>query len=444
LPDDAEAAQRIAAARRTNPAALRQALRGDIAIAVGKAIKADPAERYRSVPDFADDLQRTLEQRPIAARPDSLAYRSARFVRRHRFGVGAAALIVIAIAAGVTGTLIKAREAERQAERAVAVKRFLLDLFEQARGAVKSNGTQAREATIGDILNAGAERVDRAFASQPEIRDEVFGVLTDLYSETNDRARITDLARRRLAAARTSFGAEDRRVAPAEVLLGGVLVSYGEFEEAKKLLDHTQAVLDRAGDDSSEQRAHLLRWQGAYLQFTDPKAPWPEHPLRRAVRLMRERYPNDDYLLEALMGVPGIACKAGYVDEALAAADELQTRALARYGPDTLFTVEAMVARGNLLMLAGRSDEAIPLLEGAAKGFAKFTGDSNDVIWAELALAQAHYGAGHVEEAERLAEAAALRIARDHPNEPRLADRLRRYHAATEKIRTGNRPHCGG
>jgi serine/threonine protein kinase len=442
LPDDGVAA--IAAARTTSPVALRQSLRGDIAVVIGKAIKADPAERYRSVPDFADELQRTLDQRPISARPDSVAYRSARFVRRHRLGVGAVAMIVIAIAAGITGTLLKAREAERQAERAVAVKRFLLDLFDQARTAVKSSGLQAREATIGDILNAGAERVGRSFASQPEIRDEVFGVLVDLYSETNDRARLTDLARRRLAAARVSFGAEDPRTVPAEVLLGGVFVAFGDNEEAKPLLDHAQAVLDRAGDRTSERRAHLLRWQGAYLQFNDPEAPWPDHPLRRAVQLMRERYPEDDYLLEALMAVPGLACRAGYADEAIAAADELQQRALARYGPDTLFTTEALSARGTLLMFADRGDEAIPVLEGALAGFTKFIGDnSNDQLFAQITLAQAHYVAGHAETAQRMIDAAAERIARDHVDEPRLAARLKRYAATVEKIRAGERPRCG-
>ena len=444
LPDDAEAAQRIAAARSATPAALRQALRSDVAIAIGKAIKADPAERYRSVPEFADDLQRTLEQRPISARADSLAYRGTRFVRRHGFGVGAAALILIAVAGGVTGTLIKAREAERQAERAVAVKRFLLDLFDQARTAVTSNGVQKREATIGDILNAGAERIDHAFATQPEIRDEVFGVVTDLYSETNDQARTTDLARRRLAAARAAFGADDRRVAPAEVMLAGVQIVYGEFDQAKALLDHVQAMLDRAGDDTSAERAHLLRWQGAYLQFTGSRTPWPDHPLRRAVQLMRDRYPDDDYLLEALMGVPGLACRAGYVDEATAAADELQRRALARYGPDTLFTAEAMSARGNLLMLAGRSEEAIPLLESAAAGYLKSTGGGNDVIAIQITLAQAHFAAGHLDTAQRMVDAAAARIARDHPGDPRLAARVRTYQAFTEKIRSGERPHCGG
>jgi eukaryotic-like serine/threonine-protein kinase len=451
LPTDNQDARRIADARATSVPALRKALHSDVEVAIGKAIKADPTERYRSVPDFADDLRRTLEQRPIAARPDSVAYRSAKFIRRHWFGVGAAALIAIAVAGGMTGTLVKqreaehqAREAERQAQRAVAVKRFLLDIFDQARSAVKSSGTQAREATLNDMLAAGAASVDRSFASQPEIRDEIFGVLADLYSETDDRGQMTSLARRRLAAARSSFGAEDRRTAPADVLLAGVLLNYGENEEAKTLLDHAQTILDRIGDSDSLERAHLLRWQGVYLQLNDPKAPWPNHPLRRAVQLMHERYPDDDDLLETLMSVPGLACRAGYADEALAAADELQRRALAKYGADNLFTAEATASRGNLLMLAGRPDEAIPLMERAIVGFGKFAGqDSPDVIAATLTLAQAQFAAGHTAEASRLFDAAAATIQHNYPNDERLANRLVTYKTNAEKFEAGYRPHCG-
>jgi len=272
----------------------------------------------------------------------------------------------------------------------------------------------------------------------------VYGVLADLYSELNDRERMTDLARRRVAAARQSFGAEDARTAPAEVLLAGVMISFGENEEAKTLLDHAQVLLDRAGDRSSAERAHLLRWQGAYLQITDAKTSWPDHPLRRAAQLMRDRYPDDDYLLEALMGVPGLACRAGYVDEAVAAADELQRRAVARYGTDNLFTVEAAASRGNLLMLAGRADEAVPLLEQALAGFRKFTGaDGHDVIAVEITLAQAQFSVGHLDEAQRLYDTAAASIARDHPDDARLARRLVAYQANIEKIRAGQRPHCG-
>jgi len=445
LPDVTAQAERIAAERATSVATLRKILHGDVAVVIGKAIKADAAERYRSVPDFADDLQRTLDQRPIAARPDSTAYRSAKFLRRHWFGVGSAALIVLALAGGVTGTIIKQREAEREAERAVAVKRFLLDLFEQARSSVKIGGTQVREATVNDMLIAGADRVEQSFASQPEIRDEVFEVLVQLYAETGDRERMTPLARKRLALARASFGADDARTAPAETLLAGVLLNFGENDEAKTLLDHAQASLDRAGDTDSIMRARLLRWQGVYLQFNGLKAPWPDHPLRRAVQLLRDRYADDDNLLEALMALPGLACKAGYADEAMAGADELQRRAIARYGPDNLFTAEATQTRGNLLMLSGRPAEAIPLMRQAIAGFRKFVGDSSpDVIIAELGLAQSHFSAGQPAEAQRLFEAAQASVQRDHPGDARLTKRLATYTATIEKIKAGTRMTCGG
>ena len=445
LPEASAQAERIASERATSVATLRKTLHGDAAVVIAKAIKADPAERYRSVPDFADDLQRTLDQRPIAARPDSAAYRGAKFVRRHWFGVGAAALIVLAIAAGVTGTLVKQREAEREAERAVAVKRFLLDLFEHARSSVKSGGTEVREATVNDMLIAGADRVEQSFASQPEIRDEVFEVLVQLYAETGDRDRMTPLARRRLALARASFGADDARTAPAETLLAGVLLNFGENDEAKTLLDHAQASLDRAGDIDSIRRARLLRWQGVYLQFNEPKAPWPDHPLRRAVQLLRDRYADDDNLLEALMALPGLACKAGYADEAMAGADELQRRAIARYGPDNLFTAEATQTRGNLLMLSGRPAEAIPLMRQAIVGFRKFVGESSpDVIIAELGLAQSHFSAGQPAEAQRLFEAAQASVQRDHPGDARLTKRLATYTATIDKIKSGTRMKCGG
>ena len=192
-------------------------------------------------------------------------------------------------------------------------------------------------------------------------------------------------------------------------------------------------------------RAHLLRWQGVYLQFNEPKAPWPDHPLRRAVRLLRERYPDDDYLLEALMAMPGLACKAGYADEAVAAADELQQRALARYGADNLFTAEAMQTRGNLLMLSGRPAEAIALMQQAIVGFRKFVGEASpDVIIASLGLAQAHFTIGETEQAQRLFESAQAMTLRDHPGDARLKRRLTTYTATIEKIKGGMHPQCGG
>jgi serine/threonine-protein kinase len=445
LPLDADEAQRIATERASSVAALRKSLHGDVAVVIGKALKPDAAERYRSVPDFADDLQRTLDQKPITARPDSAAYRGAKFLRRHAFGVGAAALIVLAVAGGVTGTLLKQREAERQAQRAVAVKRFLLDLFEQARSTVQSRGLQARDATLNDMLVAGAARVDKSFASQPEIRDEVFHTLIGLYSDAFDQQQTLALSRRRMTAAQAAFGPEDMRSAPAEISLASSSLSAGNTPDAAKQLAHAQVLLDRAGDHTSLDRARLLRWQGLVVLVTQARPPWPEHPLRRAAALLRERYPDDDELLGALVNLPAEACRYGEPAEALASADELARRTLARYGADNVFVDTAGLLHGQLLVARERAAEAIPLLEQALAGFARHLGEANEnVLLARLDLSEAYWMVGRADDSQRMVAAAELSMARDHAGDERVAANVAVNRRNLAKRKSGDTPHACG
>ena len=77
---------------------LRRVLRGDLDTILAKALKKDPHDRYASVGDMADDLRRYLRDEPISARPDSIAYRGSKFVRRHLgwFAATAGAAVVVA------------------------------------------------------------------------------------------------------------------------------------------------------------------------------------------------------------------------------------------------------------------------------------------------------------------------------------------------------------
>jgi serine/threonine-protein kinase len=79
----------------------RRQLRGDLDIIIGKALKKNPSERYPSVTAIAEDLRRYLAHEPIAARRDSLAYRTATFVRRRRWPVAAAVLVITLLATGL-------------------------------------------------------------------------------------------------------------------------------------------------------------------------------------------------------------------------------------------------------------------------------------------------------------------------------------------------------
>ncbi len=86
---------------------------------MGKALKKNPQERYSSVTAFADDLARYLKHEPISARPDTFAYRAAKFLRRNRTAVALGTLVVLATVAGLVGTLIQARMAGVQRDFAL-------------------------------------------------------------------------------------------------------------------------------------------------------------------------------------------------------------------------------------------------------------------------------------------------------------------------------------
>ena len=55
-----------------------------------KAMHKDPARRYATVEALIRDLDHFMQGEPLEARPDSLSYRTGKFLRRHRRAAGAA------------------------------------------------------------------------------------------------------------------------------------------------------------------------------------------------------------------------------------------------------------------------------------------------------------------------------------------------------------------
>lgn len=109
----------VAEKRSATPEKLRRQLRGDLDTILSKALKKNPQERYSSVTAFADDLRRYLKHEAISVRPDTLAYRTTKFVRRNLPLVAtAAAAIALVIGSLTTGLLVANRE------RKIAEQRF--------------------------------------------------------------------------------------------------------------------------------------------------------------------------------------------------------------------------------------------------------------------------------------------------------------------------------
>jgi len=108
----------VSSTREGSPAKLRRRLLGDVDNILLTALRKEPQRRYASVERFADDIRRHLEGLPVTAAKDSWNYRAGKFVRRHRAGVVAAGLALVALMVGIGLILREAHIARAERERA--------------------------------------------------------------------------------------------------------------------------------------------------------------------------------------------------------------------------------------------------------------------------------------------------------------------------------------
>src|SRR5262245_7386597 len=161
----------VAAHRAAAPDRLRRRLRGDLDTILIKALKKNPGQRYASVPAFADDLERHLRRAPISARPDTMAYRVAKFVGRNRTAVALATLALIALVGVAAIAIYQARVAQGRFQEVRKLSRtFVFDLHDEI--AKLEGSTKAREM----MVRTGLEYLDnlsRGAGGDLELQKEI-------------------------------------------------------------------------------------------------------------------------------------------------------------------------------------------------------------------------------------------------------------------------------
>jgi non-specific serine/threonine protein kinase/serine/threonine-protein kinase len=104
------------------PPSTEPVLGADLDTVLRKALAKEPERRYPTVQEFAEDLRRHLDGRPVLARGDSFSYRAGKFLRRHRLAAAAAIAVFVSLSGGAGVALWQAGRA--RASEAVARKRF--------------------------------------------------------------------------------------------------------------------------------------------------------------------------------------------------------------------------------------------------------------------------------------------------------------------------------
>ena len=119
----------------------------DLETIVQKALRKEPARRYASVDQFSEDIRRYQEGYPVTARPDTRTYRARKFVGRHKGGVAAALLALVAL---VGGTAMIWRQAQIAERRFNEVRRLANSYLFEFHDAIKDlpGATRARQLVV--------------------------------------------------------------------------------------------------------------------------------------------------------------------------------------------------------------------------------------------------------------------------------------------------------
>jgi hypothetical protein len=443
--------------------------RGDLDTVVMKALAAEPGRRYDGAGAFADDLERLLDHRPVLARPPTLAYRGARFVRRHRALTAAAAIVFTALlATAVVSTLSAQRaraalaEAQARAHELAAVNGFVEKMLTDADPELGGSP----DMPLRDVLQRAAQTVE-GFAAEPRTAGQMALLLGRTWSGLGESAKAQEFLARAQRWIDAGFGPRSREAMetryariedlarssqPAAALAGAdglaaelqaIAAPWARDFEFRLRLLRAQAMeengeveaaiaLDRALladahlasiDDGGETR-DVLRHNLAYALLNSGNFGEAEQLVRDALASESKRLgPDHPQTLYTKKTLGQALHRQGRLDEAVVLYAEVHEKRRALYGDDHALTLGSggqLAAAYNTL---GRAAEAEPLLRRSLDlRIARGEGETLDALVDRVLLVTTLDKLGKPEEALRMADEA---IALEHgqPNRDTLAAR---------------------
>jgi len=242
---DDETRHKIAIARDADERSLAHLLARDLGWIARKATAREREERYGSAADLAADLTRFLDDEPVLASPPSLRYRAAKFARRHRGAVVAAALILLAILGGIAGTTVGMLRAQRARAEAEAVSTFLTNLLDSA-----SPWNRKNETTVRELLHEAAGRITTELKDHPAARAELLSTIGSSEFHLGHLESAETLLREALRLRIQTDG-------PGSPLVAGVLNDLGLVRKHQDHLDDAERLLRESVAIREKSLGHL-------------------------------------------------------------------------------------------------------------------------------------------------------------------------------------------
>lgn len=232
------------------PSELQRELAGDIDSILLKALHKDPQRRYRSVDQFAADIERLLEGKPVLARPDTIWYRSGKFVRRYFLALSMSAAMVLLLGAFALLQAVQLRQTRRERDRANRITDFMTTMFKV------SDPSEARgsSVTAREILDKASSGIEAGLAQDPQAEAEMIHVMGTVYHHLGLYSRAETLMRRAVELRRRVLGPENADTLQSMdelVVILGAETHYSEEEKlARQVLEVRRRTLGPQNQDT--------------------------------------------------------------------------------------------------------------------------------------------------------------------------------------------------
>lgn len=349
--------------------AVARAIRGDLDTIVLKALHVDPAMRYGTASELADDLRRWQHREPVRARPVTMRYRMLQFIRRHPVAVSATVVALLALGALGTTSVVQARRATMERDRAQqrqavaeGATNFLIELFTLTDPSTEGGALL----TAREMLDEGAQRVRTGALPEPEVRATLAVALATIYRNLalyDEAGSLIDTAvdlRARL------YGTTSTEYAFALHERAEYQYNLGWYDSTAALHRQVLAIQENVAPGDNDLTEATLYGLGSVLDEIGQYEEAERH-LREGLA-MRRRLEGDSSISVAtsLLGLASVLRHTGRYPEAIAALEQALAIHERHTGRRTLDVAQVINHLARTMSLAGRPAEALPLAQEAA------------------------------------------------------------------------------
>lgn len=387
---------------------------GDLDTITLKALQKEPAERYSSVEQFVDDLERFLAGLPVLARPQTFRYRTTKFLVRNKLAVFAgsttAVALIIAACVSVTYGVREARqralaeqhlrEARTQASIAGAINQFL---NEDLLASAAPDQVPDRQATVRSVLDAASNKIGGRFQDQPFVEASIRNTIGAAY-ESLGEYETAEAHYVRASELFSAFEADhESDVIEEEVRLGNLTRLRGRLDDAEtRIREAYNRAQKRLGPThpTTLNAGHFL----SEVYIDQGRSPEAEGLLKRTIELKASTLgPEHAATLLSMGSLSSIYLQAGRYEEAREIDSKLLDTHMRKSGPDNPATIATLNNLAYDQMHLGNYQAAEQFLLTAVKRSRRVSGADHPATLTSLDnLGRLYTTMGRYSEAERI------------------------------------------